>query len=113
MKIAGTLSFTGIQKTQKFSFPNKIQLKKGDNAENAQKADKDSMDADAKALIIAMRIIKGDKVPPKDEKFLAEHNPKLYFKAKMLGELAKNKNSKEHDSILEDEDSEETEADDD
>ncbi|HHT96321.1 MAG TPA: hypothetical protein GXZ90_00270 [Clostridiales bacterium] len=56
----------------------------------------------SKCIKIAMRIVSGGKVPLKDEQFLQEKNPELYSMAKNMRIL--NKDKKEYDSVLEDED---------
>lgn len=53
----------------------------------------------SRALAIARRIMKGDKVPPKDESFLFRYNSDLYLKAKMMA--MQNENPKKHKSLLE------------
>lgn len=53
----------------------------------------------SRALAIARRIMKGDKVPPKDESFLFRYNSDLYLKAKMMA--VQNQNPKKHKSLLE------------
>ena len=58
-----------------------------------------------KCLTIASRIIAGDKVPYKDQKFLQEKNPDLFFKANLL-KTPKLK-PKEHKSVLGEEDEDE------
>lgn len=59
---------------------------------------------DLKCMIIATRIIAGDRVPSKDERFLAKNNPPLYLRAILL--RRQKDNPKEYKSILEDEDRE-------
>lgn len=62
----------------------------------------DLLEEELKILKIAMRIMRGDIVPPQDESFLAERNPKLYLTVKLA---AQNKEDPvEHDSILKEED---------
>lgn len=53
----------------------------------------------AKALAIARRIMRGDKVPPKDESFLFRYNSDLYLKAKTMA--MQNQKPKKHKSLLE------------
>lgn len=53
----------------------------------------------SRALAIARRIMKGDKVPPKDESFLFRYNSDLYLKAKMMA--VQNQNPEKHKSLLE------------
>lgn len=55
----------------------------------------------SRALAIARRIMRGDKVPPKDESFLFRYNSDLYLKAKSMAVI--NKKPKKHKSLLEDE----------
>lgn len=62
---------------------------------------KRSNNALSKALMIARRIMRGDKVPPKDESFLFRYNSDLYLKAKMMA--IQNQEIKKHKSLLEDE----------
>lgn len=52
----------------------------------------------SRALAIARRIMKGDKVPPKDESFLFRYNSDLYLKAKMMAAIQAN--PKKHKSLL-------------
>lgn len=56
-----------------------------------------------KIMIVARRIMKGDKVPAKDEKKLMEFDYKLYSLAKSAGAMAKVRKRKEHKSLWEDE----------
>lgn len=51
-----------------------------------------------KCLQIAIRIISGDKVPMKDEKFLMEHEPEMYFRAILL--RRQKEDPKKHKSLL-------------
>lgn len=60
-----------------------------------------------KILIVARRIMNGDKVPAKDEKKLMEFDPKLYALAKSAGEMAKQNKRKEHKSLWKDEEKQE------
>ncbi len=52
----------------------------------------------AKALAIARRIMRGDKVPPKDESFLFRYNSDLYLKAKTMA--MQNQKPKKHKSLM-------------
>ena len=56
----------------------------------------------SKCMTIASRIAKGDIVPAKDLKFLAEHEPDLYKQAIML--RTPNPKPKKHKSLVDDED---------
>lgn len=60
-----------------------------------------------KIMIVARRIMKGDKVPAKDEKKLMEFDYKLYSLAKSAGAMAKVRKRKEHKSLWEDEEKKE------
>ena len=62
-----------------------------------------------KCLVIALRIISGDKVPAEDYRFLAENEPKLYSQSITL-RMAK-KDPEEHDRLSEDESEEGSESD--
>lgn len=62
----------------------------------------DMYKAFAKCLKIASRISRGDIVPPKDMKYLAEHEPDLYKQAILL--RMPNPKPKKHKSLIEDED---------
>lgn len=61
-----------------------------------------------KIMLVARRIMHGDKVPAKDEKKLMEFDYKLYAMAKSAGAMAKLKDRKEHKSLWEDEEKEES-----
>lgn len=56
-----------------------------------------------KIIIVARRIMRGERVPAQDEKKLMEYDPDLYQLAKSAGMLAEVKNRKEHKSLWEDE----------
>lgn len=56
-----------------------------------------------KIMEVARRLMKGDIVPPGDEKKLMEYSMELYQAAKNIGSLMKQKERKEHDSLWEDE----------
>lgn len=57
----------------------------------------------SKIMIVARRLMKGEKVPSKDEQKLMEYDPKLYTMAKNAGALAKVRKRKEHKSLWEEE----------
>ena len=61
----------------------------------------DSFKDTSKCLLIAMRITRGDIVPQKDMKFLAEHEPDLFKQAIMLRQPKED--PEKCDSVLEDE----------
>lgn len=77
----------------------KINEQRKKMAQKTQKKKKKSYGALARALAIARRIMKGEKVPPKDENFLFRFNSDLYLKAKMMA--AQNVKPKKHKSLLE------------
>lgn len=54
----------------------------------------------AKIMLIATRIMNGDIVPPQDEEYLANREPKLYLTVKALAAIKEK--PIEHDSVLED-----------
>lgn len=60
-----------------------------------------------RALEIARRLMHGDRVPGSDEKFLMDYNRDLYMSAKNMQALAKNKDPKDYDSVLEEEEKQE------
>ncbi len=72
--------------------------------ENA-KAAGEGFDEMAKALEIARRIAKGDRVPPLDEKKLMEFSSELYQMAKAAAAIHANEKHKNHKSLYEDEES--------
>lgn len=61
-----------------------------------------------KIMLVARRIMHGDKVPAKDEKKLMEFDYKLYAMAKSAGAMAKLRDRKEHKSLWEDEEKKES-----
>lgn len=63
----------------------------------------EEMDVQMKCLKIAMNIMKGKKVPPEDERYLMEHDPKGYKLAMAMKALVKEE-KKECKSVLDDED---------
>lgn len=69
----------------------------------------DSFKDTSKCLLIAMRITRGDIVPQKDMKFLAEHEPDLFKQAIMLRQPKED--PEECDSVLEDEENAENSSD--
>lgn len=90
------------EKKKKEQSPLNRMLSKSQSA--GQKKKKSSNNALSKALTIARRIMRGDKVPPKDESFLFRYNSDLYLKAKMMA--IQNKEAEKHKSLLEDEEEE-------
>ena len=69
--------------------------------EEASDPSNNPYDSFIKCIQIAMRIMNGDKVPRKDEKFLLENEPQMYSNALLL--RRQNDKPKEYDSLLEDE----------
>ena len=60
-----------------------------------------------KIMLVARRIMHGDKVPAKDEKKLMEFDPKLYMMAKNAAAMLEIRKRKEHKSLWEDEEEKE------
>jgi len=54
-----------------------------------------------KAMRIAMRIAKGDNVPLKDHRFLAEYDSRLYKVSMEASLMAENRNPEDHESLVE------------
>lgn len=73
-----------------------------ENADKQADAIGDSIETFSKCMKIASRIAKGDIVPPKDIKYLAEHEPDLYKQAIIM--RVPNDKPKKHKSLVEDED---------
>ena len=57
-----------------------------------------------KCLLISMRIMNGDKVPPADHQYLAEKDPELYGKAILMRRIKED--PEEYDRLSEDEEEE-------
>ena len=68
----------------------------------------DQFEAFAKCLKIASRVSRGDIVPPKDLKYLAEHEPDLYKQAILM--RMPNPKPKKHKSVVGDEEEESQET---
>ena len=58
----------------------------------------------SKCLMVARRIARGDKVPPKDEQKLLEFSSVMYMTAKNMAAIAQNDKAKKHKSLWGDED---------
>lgn len=56
-----------------------------------------------KIMEVARRLMKGDIVPPTDEKKLMDYSMEMYQAAKNMGMMIKNQEKKEHKSLWEDE----------
>lgn len=93
------LSEEGKALAQAFQKMNEKRKQMAQKTQKAQKKKKKSYGALARALAIARRIMKGEKVPPKDENFLFRFNSDLYLKAKMMA--VQNVKPKKHKSLLE------------
>lgn len=73
-----------------------------ENSDKEAEAVGDSIETFTKCMKIAARIAKGDIVPPKDIKYLADHEPDLYKQAIIM--RVPNDKPKKHKSLVEDED---------
>jgi hypothetical protein len=96
-----------------FEFSQKSIAAMSENVRKTPKKEKNKMNDDVKAFAIAARIMSGDKVPLKDEKFLREYDIALYTRAKMFA--IKKIKTKKHKSVLEeekDDNADETDTDD-
>lgn len=93
------LSEEGKALAQAFQKMKEKRKQMAQKTQKTQKKKKKSYGALARALAIARRIMKGEKVPPKDENFLFRFNSDLYLKAKMMA--AQNVKPKKHKSLLE------------
>ncbi|MCI9411591.1 MAG: hypothetical protein HFG36_05930 [Eubacterium sp.] len=93
------LSEEGKALARAFQKMNEKRKQMAQKTQKTQKKKKKSYGALARALAIARRIMKGEKVPPKDENFLFRFNSDLYLKAKMMA--AQNVKPKKHKSLLE------------
>ena len=58
----------------------------------------EGFEAVRKCMLIAMRIMNGDKVPFKDQQYLKKHQPEMYAQAILM--RRKNDDPKEHKSVL-------------
>ena len=75
-----------------------------ENSKKEAEAMEDMFEAFAKCIKIAARITKGDIVPMKDMKFLAEHEPDMYKQAILM--RMPNDHPKKHKSLINDEEEE-------
>lgn len=64
-----------------------------------QDASKEYVEDLGKIMEVARRLMKGDIVPPNDEKKLMEYSMEMYQAAKNIGALAKAKEREEHESL--------------
>lgn len=96
---AAELSEEGKALARAYQKMNEKRKQMAQKTQKAKKKKKNSYGALARALAIARRIMKGEKVPPKDENFLFRYNSDLYLKAKMMA--VQNVKPKKHKSLLE------------
>ncbi|MCR4744150.1 MAG: hypothetical protein K5894_02845 [Lachnospiraceae bacterium] len=75
-------------------------------AQQQGEAISESLKEEQKLLKIALRIMKGGKVPAQDEDKLAQGNPAMYQMAKNVAAMKKDKENKEYDSVDKDDKSE-------
>lgn len=74
------------------------------NTKEQGEAVADAYEDIGKIMEVARRIMKGDIVPATDEKKLMEFSSELYQAAKNIGELMRQKEREEHQSLWEEED---------
>lgn len=74
-----------------------------ESSKESAKAAGEAMDGMARALVIARRMMNGDIVPGSDEKYLMDFDKDMYMGAKTMQGLARNKDPKKYDSVLEEE----------
>ncbi|MBQ9990655.1 MAG: hypothetical protein IJP31_06915 [Lachnospiraceae bacterium] len=79
------------------------------SAKQQGEAAKEYVEDLGKIMEVARRIMKGDIVPPTDEKKLMEYSMELYQSAKNIGAMVREKEREEHDSLWEDEEKKEYE----
>ena len=72
-------------------------------AKQQGEAIEESVEDLGKIMEVARRLMDGDIVPPTDEKKLMEYSMELYQASKNIGALMKQKESKEYDSLWEEE----------
>ena len=81
-----------------------------EQSEKQAKAMKESLDKMKRCSKIAKNIQKGHKVPPKDEKYLLENDPKLYMMAMALRMLEDPDNKKVKSELKKEEEEQQKEA---
>ena len=69
------------------------------SSKQQQDASKEYVEDLGKIMEVARRLMKGDIVPPNDEKKLMEYSMEMYQAAKNIGALAKEKEREEHESL--------------
>ena len=73
------------------------------SSKQQQDASKEYVEDLGKIMEVARRLMKGDIVPPNDEKKLMEYSMEMYQTAKNMGALAKQKEREEHASLWDEE----------
>ena len=73
------------------------------SSKQQQESTKDYVEDLGKIMEVARRLMKGDIVPPNDEKKLMEYSMEMYQAAKNMGALAKQKEREEHESLWDEE----------
>ncbi len=81
-----------------------------EQSEKQSKAMKESLDKMKRCSKIAKNIQKGHKVPPKDEKYLLENDPKLYMMAMALRMLEDPDNKKVKSELKKEEEEQQNET---
>ena len=81
-----------------------------EQSEKQAKAMKESLDKMKRCAKIAKNIQKGHKVPPKDEKYLLENDPKLYMMAMALRMLEDPDNKRVKSELKDEEEQQQAEA---
>lgn len=97
--IMDTVTISDIAKELRYNYQEL--LEELERSRESTESAKDSSQDYIKSLVIAQRIMSGDRVPLKDEKFLAENQPELYLRA-MLMKTTK-VDPKKYKSLIEDE----------
>lgn len=69
------------------------------SSKQQQDASKEYVEDLGKIMEVARRLMKGDIVPPNDEKKLMEYSMEMYQTAKNMGAIAKQKEREEHESL--------------
>jgi len=69
------------------------------SSKQQQDASKEYVEDLGKIMEVARRLMKGDIVPPNDEKKLMEYSMEMYQAAKNIGALAKEKEREKHESL--------------
>ncbi len=69
------------------------------SSKQQQDATKEYVEDLGKIMEVARRLMKGDIVPPNDEKKLMEYSMEMYQAAKNMGALVKQKEREEHESL--------------